>query len=104
MASLWLDHRLNGKGFEGLSMGLGARYIGANYADSSASIRLPGHTLWDAAIRYDLGRGHPGLEGFRLELTASNLADREYVNYCLNALQCFYGMGRSVLLSVRKQW
>src|SRR5690606_1117895 len=104
MASLWVNHDLDHIGLDGLSVGAGIRYIGANYADSAASIRLPANTLWDAAIHYDLGKANASLSGFKLSLTAANLSDRQYVNYCLNELQCFYGQGRTVLLNLRKQW
>lgn len=104
MASLWVNHDLDHIGLDGLSVGAGIRYIGANYADSAASIRLPANTLWDAAIHYDLGKANASLSGFKLSLTAANVSDRQYVNYCLNELQCFYGQGRTVLLNLRKQW
>ncbi|WP_017522400.1 TonB-dependent siderophore receptor [Pusillimonas noertemannii] len=104
MASLWVNHELDHLGLAGLSAGVGVRYIGANYADTNASLELPANTFWDAAIHYDLGKANPNLSGFKLSLTASNLADRKYVSYCLNDLQCFYGQGRTVLLNLRKQW
>ncbi|SHH12196.1 TonB-dependent siderophore receptor [Pollutimonas bauzanensis] len=104
MASLWINHEFGAAFLNGLSVGAGVRYIGANYADSPATIRLPGNTLWDAGVHYDLGRAGTQLSGYKLSLTASNLTDRNYVNYCLNELQCFYGQGRTVLLGLRKQW
>ncbi|MGB6102961.1 MAG: TonB-dependent siderophore receptor [Pusillimonas sp.] len=104
MASLWVNHELDHIGLIGLSAGVGVRYIGKNYADTEVTLRLPANTLWDAGIHYDLGKANDSLQGFKLSLTAANLTDREYVNYCLNELQCFYGQGRTVLLNLRKQW
>ncbi|NYT35898.1 TonB-dependent siderophore receptor [Allopusillimonas soli] len=104
MASLWLNHEFSEGLANGVSVGVGVRYIGANYADQAATIQLPSNTLWDAGIHYDMGKANPQLEGYKLSLTGSNLTDRKYVSYCLNELQCFYGQGRIVLLSLRKQW
>jgi len=104
MASLWVNHAFSDAPLSGLSVGAGVRYTGSNYADSATTISLPSLTLWDAAIHYDLGKASPALKGYKLSLTASNLADREYVSYCLNSLQCFYGQGRTVLLGLRKTW
>lgn len=104
MASLWVNHEFGDNALSGLAVGVGVRYIGANYADTAAAIRLPGHTLWDAGVHYDLGKANAHMRGLKVSLTAANLADREYVNYCLNELQCFYGQGRTILLNLRKQW
>jgi iron complex outermembrane receptor protein len=104
MASLWADYRFDEGIASGLTVGGGIRYTGANYADAAATIRLASQTQLDAAIHYDFGEVDPELAGFRLSLTATNLTDERDINYCLNALQCFYGQGRTVLVTLRKQW
>ena len=104
MASLWLDHKLDPELVQGLSFGGGVRYMGSSFAEPSTDIALPSYTLWDAALHYDLGQGNAAMKGVSLSFSIANLTDRQYVNYCLNNLQCFYGQGRTAQLTLRKRW
>ncbi|HXE77206.1 MAG TPA: hypothetical protein VN614_03065, partial [Rhodanobacter sp.] len=59
--------------------------------------RTPSYTLLDAAVHYDVG-------GWRLQLNASNVTDKEYVSVCNSAAWCYYGYARTVTASARYRW
>src|SRR5882757_1281051 len=88
-ASLWAKYRLTALGLPGVTVGGGVRYIGESW-DGTDTIRTPDYTLFDAMIRYESGP-------WRLQVNASNLADRRHVTTCLARGDCFYGIGRTVL-------
>ncbi len=97
LASLWLDYTLRGGQLNGLGMGAGVRYVGNAPGSADNSLNVPGYTLVDAALHYDLPQ-------WRLSLTASNLFDKEYVSGCYDATRCIYGNGRTVLATARYRW
>ena len=103
-ASLWLGYRITEGPLDGVTAGLGLRYLGSNFTDTATTLQLPALTLLDLALHYDFGRRNPDLTGWRLSLGVANLADREYVSYCLSTAQCFYGQPRTVQLTLRKRW
>jgi iron complex outermembrane receptor protein len=77
----------------GLGAGLGMRYLSSLYGDPANLWEVPGVTLWDALISYDM-------EHWRFGVTASNLTDKEYVARCSSAADCFYGTVRNIIGSV----
>lgn len=101
-ASIWADYTFQGGGLEGLSLALGARYNGESYGDSANAYLIPSYTLFDAAIRYDLGQ--VGASRLRLALNVSNLADKRFVSTCSGPSSCFYGTGRTVVATARWSW
>ena len=88
-ASLWAKYRLTAIDLPGVSVGGGVRYIGDSW-DGADVLRTPDYTLFDAMIRYETGP-------WRLQVNASNLADKRHVTTCLARGDCFYGIGRTVL-------
>lgn len=42
----------------------------------------PGFTVYDAQMRYELGRMLPRLEGATIGIYAANLSDKKYVTTC----------------------
>ncbi|PAT35002.1 hypothetical protein CK620_03450 [Vandammella animalimorsus] len=102
-ASLWLDHALSPQ----WRMSLGLRHTGSTHADPANTVRVPGHTLMDAALRYRFGSGgsHDSASGERPSLTlrASNLADRRYVS-CASASYCNWGRGRTFSVELHYPW
>ncbi len=88
-ASLWAKYRLTALRLPGVTVGGGVRYIGESW-DGTDTIRTPDYTLFDAMIRYETGP-------WRLQVNASNLADKRHVTTCLARGDCFYGIGRTVL-------
>jgi len=100
--SLWGDYTFQGGALEGLSLAAGMRYNGKSYGDSANLYRIPSYTLWDAAIRYDIGLY--GAVGTQLSLNLSNLADKRFVSTCTGVSSCYYGTGRTVTATARLTW
>ncbi|VCU68603.1 Ferrichrome-iron receptor precursor [Pigmentiphaga humi] len=103
-ASLWAGYHFTSGPLDGFTAGMGVRYLGSNYADTAISMRLPSLTLLDMALHYDFGRANPALPGWKLSLGVANLADKQYVSYCLNTVQCFWGQPRTFQVTLRKRW
>ncbi|WP_418647391.1 TonB-dependent siderophore receptor [Thauera butanivorans] len=102
MGSLWMDYTIQGGPLRGLGVGAGARYVGETRGDLANYLHIPSYTLYDAAIRYDVGK--VGNMNLRLSLNASNLADKRYVATCTAATSCYYGTGRTVMANARLSW
>ena len=105
-ASFWANYTVQDGTFRGLGAGAGVRYVSYSYGDNinSATLVVPGYTLYDAALHYDFASLTPKLAGFRFDLNASNVFDKKYVSACASSVQCFYGAGRNVLASLRYRW
>jgi len=101
-AALWGDYTFHAGALEGLSLAAGVRYNGESYGDSANVFLIPSYTLWDAAIRYDVGR--IGAVATQLSLNVSNLADKTFVSTCTGESSCFYGTGRTVTATARFSW
>lgn len=101
-ASLWGDYTLQAGALAGLSIAAGVRYNGESYGDSANVYRIPSYTLWDAALRYDLGR--IGRNHMQLALNVSNLTDKLYISTCGGVSSCYFGTGRTVTASLRVGW
>lgn len=91
--SLWGDYRFD----TGVKAGLGMRYVGPTRGnDESAAAEVPGYTLLDAMVGYDVNR-------WSLALNASNLTDKEYLTNC-SAGNCYYGTPRRVTMTSTYRW
>ena len=101
-ASFWADYTFQAGALRGLSLAAGARYNGESYGDSANLYRIPSYTLFDAAIRYDLGQ--LGSTQVQLALNASNLSDKRYVSTCTGVSSCYYGSGRTVMATATFGW
>lgn len=102
--SLWLDYTFTDGPLEGLGMGSGVRYVNSRYGDQANTYRLPSYTLFDASIRYDLGKLTPTLQGMDVALTAANIADKTYVAKAETVSSANYGPGRTIYLSLNYAW
>ena len=91
--SVWGVYHVNDADGDGLSFGIGARYIGVNY-DETGSIRVPEKTLFDAMVAYTQGP-------WRFSVNAANVTDQAYNASCLARGDCFYGPRRSIVGSAR---
>jgi len=103
-AALWLDYTAQDGALEGVSIGGGLRYKGANYGDADNVFKAPGVLLADAAIRYDFKALSPDYEGLTFALNASNLLDKVYVANCQSEISCSFGSRRSVVATLNYQW
>ncbi|MBW8724207.1 MAG: TonB-dependent siderophore receptor [Inquilinus limosus] len=103
VVSAWADYRVPDTVVPGLSLGAGLRYIGSSYRDDDNTTgRNDAVTLFDAAIRYDLGVIEPRLDGVQLAVNATNLFDRDTTT-CAQGY-CYQGLGQTVIGSIRYRW
>jgi len=102
--SAWADYRFRDGPLSGLGLGAGIRYVGATQGNDTNSFRVPAFTLYDAAVRYDLGALREDLKGAEVTLNVSNLFDKDYVSSCSSTDACYFGNRRVVLAGLRLKW
>jgi iron complex outermembrane receptor protein len=111
-AALWADYDWSVGPLAGFGIGLGARYVGATDNIAVGSLGFvrdvaDGHsnayTVYDAAVRYDLGQLDASMVGTSLALNATNLFDKEYLATC-DGFYCYAGDPRRVTASLSYAW
>lgn len=102
--SVWANYGIDFGVLDGLTIGGGVRFVGSSYADDANTVRTSGYTLVDAALRYDLGKLSPSLNGAEATLNATNLFDKDYYASCSSNFFCQYGNGAQVLGGLRYRW
>ncbi|NYF77945.1 TonB-dependent siderophore receptor [Granulicella arctica] len=103
-ASFWLDYTLPFALLRGTGLSGGSRFVGASWGDNVNSFKVPGATLFDAALHYDFNSDQPVLHGVQLQVNATNLGDRTYIASCFSTSGCYFGMKRTVYGTVRYRW
>lgn len=103
-ASLWAKYAVLDGALNGLSFGAGIRYASATAGDAANTISVPAYAVVDAMLSYDFGRSRPELKGLSLQVNAHNLFDREFVSGCFAAMQCAYGLRRTVTAGLTYRW
>ncbi|MGQ9367573.1 TonB-dependent siderophore receptor [Azospirillum sp. ST 5-10] len=108
MASLWLDYALPASLVNGLSVGGGVRYVSSTYAWDATTAsperrKNDAYTLFDAALRYDLGQVDQRLDGARVALNVHNIFDKDY-QVCYSRFDCQPGVSRTVIGSLVYRW
>jgi len=98
-ASIWADYRFRGGALDGLGFGLGVRYNGETFGNVPNTVKVPDHTLVDAAAYYNLG-------AWQLSLNLQNALDNRVVPGCFvrASVLCTYGQVRTVSGSIRYRW
>jgi iron complex outermembrane receptor protein len=104
MASLWGHYTFRSGMLAGLGLGAGVRYVGEGAGDPGNTFFTPDYTLVDAAISYDFGAANPALKAWKLQVNAQNLFDKEYIAGCYAAVQCSFGLRRTVLATLSYRW
>ncbi|MCJ8521057.1 iron complex outermembrane receptor protein [Pseudorhizobium tarimense] len=101
MFSLWADYEVQTGALEGLGVGAGVRYVGSSFGDNvhTPVLENGARTFVDAAIRYDLGKITPEMEGVKLQVNATNLLDE--INQVCTTGFCYFDEGRKVIASMR---
>jgi len=101
MVSLWADYEVQSGPLEGLGVGAGVRYVGSSFGDNKHTpvLNNGARTFVDAALRYDLGKLNPSMEGVKLQVNATNLLDQ--VDQVCTTGFCYYDEGRKIVGSVR---
>ncbi|WP_460123040.1 TonB-dependent siderophore receptor [Pseudomonas sp. S2_C03] len=103
-ASVWADYTFHDGAAKGFGVGAGARYVGSSWGDAANTLKVPGYTLVDAAVHYDIPNVMSLKDNLRLAVNASNLANKEYVSTCYSYSWCWYGAQRTVQASATYQW
>ncbi|MBV4489774.1 TonB-dependent siderophore receptor [Pseudomonas oryzicola] len=91
--SLWGYYSIPGTD---VSVGLGARYVGAYYMDAANTRKSDGTTLFDAALNYQIAKGTD------LALNVSNLFDEQHV--VGSGTANYYNPGREVTAKLSYSW
>jgi len=108
MAAFWLDYTFQSGPLLGLGLGAGVRYVGASDArfdtDLGTQVTVPGYTLLDATVRYDLGQLRPALKGATFAVTATNLTDERYFTPGFYSNTVLYGNRRNVIGTLTYRW
>ncbi|KAA2214670.1 TonB-dependent siderophore receptor [Teichococcus oryzae] len=104
IASGWANYSFRDGPLRGLSLGGGTRFIGSTYGNDTNTFKVDAVTLFDAALRYDLGARFESAKGVELAVNAQNIGDKDYVASCSSATACYFGTGRLILGSVRARW
>ncbi|MFI8736041.1 TonB-dependent siderophore receptor [Ectopseudomonas toyotomiensis] len=111
-ASIWADYDWSTGPLAGFGIGFGARFVGSTDNISVGSVGFvrdtsDGHssayTVYDAAVRYDLGQLDASLRGASVSLNANNLFDKEYLATC-DGFYCYAGDPRRVTASLDYKW
>jgi iron complex outermembrane receptor protein len=93
---------------EGLAIGGAVRHLDHTYAGiyfDDVARNTPSYTLFDALIRYDLGKLSPRFANVELSVNATNLFDKKYLTSCYTDYGwCWYGNRRTVQGSVGFRW
>ncbi|OUS31865.1 ligand-gated channel protein [Gammaproteobacteria bacterium 45_16_T64] len=94
-ASLWLNYGLSEGAMRGFDVGLGVRYVGETQLDALNTDKVPGFSLVDLALTYDLGTISDALNGMTTRVTANNVFDERYTS-CYDENNCWFGAERTV--------
>lgn len=103
-AALWGHYTFRTGVLSGLGLGAGVRYVGSGAGDPANTFSTPAYTLVDAAISYDLAAASPALKGWKVQVNAQNLFDKEYISGCYGTTQCSFGLRRTVLATLSYRW
>lgn len=104
MAALWGHYTFKTGLFAGLGLGAGVRYVGSGAGDAGNTFFTPDYTLVDAALSYDLAVANAALKGWKVQVNAQNLFDKEYISGCYSSVQCSFGLRRTVLATLSYRW
>ncbi len=95
--SLFVDYTLQRGALAGLGFGVGMRHLSSSFGDNANAFRMPGTTLFDAIIHYDL-------PNWRFAINGTNVFDDIYVGRCASLSNCIYGQRRQVIASVTRKF
>ncbi|WP_238298772.1 TonB-dependent siderophore receptor, partial [Methylobacterium soli] len=86
----------------GLQIGGGIRFIGTSFADDQNTVRNTAVTLYDALVAYDFAALDPKYRGFRAQINAYNIFDRNYTTCSFGF--CNYNQPATVIGSLIYRW
>ena len=86
----------------GLTLGAGIRFATHSFGNDENTFRNPTVTLFDALVAYDFAALDPKYKGFRAQINAYNIFDRDYTN--CQAGYCYRGAPATVIGSLIYRW
>lgn len=93
---------------DGLTVGGAVRHVDHVYAGiyfDDVARNTPAYTLFDALVRYDLGKLSPRLDRFEVAVNATNLTNKRYFTSCYTTYGwCWYGNRRTVQGTIGYRW
>ncbi|WP_342353715.1 TonB-dependent siderophore receptor [Azospirillum doebereinerae] len=95
--SAFLDYTFKDNALDGVSVGGGVRYVGSSWADNENTLKVPAATVFDARVGYKYSN-------WGVNVSVTNLFDKEYVASCQTQFSCGYAEGRTALLNVNMSW
>jgi iron complex outermembrane receptor protein len=101
--ALWANYALpTSSYFTGLSLGAGVRHMSSSYGDDENTFKNDALTLFDAALKYDLGRVSTQWKGAQFQINAKNLFDKRYTT-CQTGY-CYRGAPMTVMATLGYRW
>ena len=97
LASLYLEKRFDISEKLTTRFGVGTRYTGSTAGAVPNTFTVPSQVLFDLT-------GSVEWERYRLQLNATNLADRRVVAACVRSTSCAYATGRTVYATLGFRW
>ncbi|MGC4250019.1 MAG: TonB-dependent receptor, partial [Sphingobium sp.] len=76
----------------------------AEYEYAGFPSKVPGYTVFDASISYDLGALSDRYRGWKARLNGTNLFDKGYVAACNGYGTCSFGKRREILATLSYGW
>ncbi|WP_137158196.1 TonB-dependent siderophore receptor [Rhizobium sp. FKL33] len=102
-ASLWANYTIPEGGFlDGLSGGVGLRYAGVSFKDTTNTTENSERLYLDAALNLDIGKQFKRADGLKASFSVKNVFDKRD-EVCTDGY-CYYGQGRTVLGSLKYSW
>ncbi|GLR83547.1 TonB-dependent siderophore receptor [Bradyrhizobium iriomotense] len=101
--TLWANYAMPLAGpFAGVSVGAGARYMSWSYGDDQNTFKNSAVTLFDAALKYDLGQAAKELKGLQFQVNAKNLFNLHYTTCQVG--YCYRGAPLTVIATLGYRW
>lgn len=94
-ASLWTTYDLWGIA-QGVSLGIGANYVGEREANNANAFTLPSYTRWDANLTYKFGQA----QQYRAQFNVQNLFDKRYYDSGGSFVPTYPGAPRTAMLTL----
>jgi iron complex outermembrane receptor protein len=96
-AALWASWRPSGQ-WNGFKAGAGVRHVGESVSENgTVRYETPSYTLGDLMVGYEW-------ETWDFQVNARNVTDEEYLTSCLTRGDCFPGLQRSVVATLRRSF
>lgn len=97
LASLYLEKRFDVSETLSTTVGAGTRYTGSTAGAVPNTFTVPSQWLFDLTGKVEWQR-------YRIQVNATNLADRRVIAACVRTTSCSYATGRAVYATLGYRW